>query len=131
VPEVARAAPETRRAPRDLVYRRVIEIRDALLLLQPHLTPEDTARAERTVERLGVRERDRAAAVEAARIAMALRAYRAGAVAVDRGESFRRPDRPTFLGELGWLVAVSTAYRGSPVVPAVLLETGDSLPVEQ
>ncbi|MGX1809450.1 MAB_1171c family putative transporter [Nocardia sp. NPDC055321] len=127
-PEVARAAPETRRAPRDLVYRRVIEIRDALLLLQPHLTARDTALAERVADRLGVRERDRAAAVEAARIAVALRAYEAGAVAVDGGESFRRPDRPTFLGELGWLVAVSTAYRSSPVVPAVLLETSESVP---
>lgn len=130
-PEVTRAAPETRRIPRDRLYRRVIEIRDALLLLQPHLSPEITARAEHVADDLRTPASARDAAVEAARIACALRAYREGAAPADRGETFRRPARPTFLGELTWLAAVSTAYRTSPVVGAVLLELRESTPPPQ
>ncbi|WP_067569911.1 MAB_1171c family putative transporter [Nocardia acidivorans] len=111
VPERGAAAPVARRMTRDRLYRRVIEIRDALLLLQPHLGPEITAEAVQVVDRLRVPVADREAAVEAARIALALRAHRAGAIPIDRGEIFRRPARPTFIGELTWLGAVSSAYR--------------------
>ncbi|WP_330182907.1 hypothetical protein OHB26_04130 [Nocardia sp. NBC_01503] len=110
-PEVGTAAPAARRMGRDRLYRRVIEIRDALLLLQPHLTPEIYSRAVEIADRLGVPAADREAAIEAVRIALALRAHRAGVTPVDHGETFRRPDRPTFLGELTWLGAVSSAYR--------------------
>lgn len=118
-PELSDAAPVTRRPTRDRVYRRVIEIRDTLLLLQPHLTPEMTARAERLATELGIPAADRPAAVEAARIAAALHAHGTGAPAIDHGETFRHPPQPTVQGELAWLVAVATAYRTSPLVAAV------------
>ncbi|MRH90755.1 hypothetical protein GFY24_25505 [Nocardia sp. SYP-A9097] len=110
-PEVGAAAPAARRPTRDRLYRRVIEIRDALLLLQPHLSPEITARAAEVANRLQVPAAEREATIEAARIALALRAHRSGVTPIDRGETFRRPARPTFLGELTWLGAVSSAYR--------------------
>ncbi|MEV6065103.1 MAB_1171c family putative transporter [Nocardia sp. NPDC052001] len=117
-PEVAAAAPVTRRAARDRLYRRVIEIRDGLLLLQPHLSPEITARAIEIVDGMHVRSADREAAVEAARIALALDAFGRGDTPIDRGEIFRRPAKPTFLGEITWLGAVSEAYRKYPVAAA-------------
>ncbi|WP_067824067.1 MAB_1171c family putative transporter [Nocardia inohanensis] len=112
-PELSDAAPVTRRPTRDRVYRRVIEIRDTLLLLQPHLTPEITARAELLAAELDIPAADRPAAIEAARIAAALQAHRSGAPAVDLGETFRHPPQPTVQGELTWLVAVATAYHRS------------------
>ncbi|MFI1917274.1 MAB_1171c family putative transporter [Nocardia sp. NPDC020380] len=127
-PELADAAPAVRGSVQDRLYRRVIEIRDALLILQPHLSPEITARAARAADDLRISGADRAAAVEAGRIALALRAHRDGVPPVDRGETFQRPGEPSFPGELAWLVAVATAYRDSPVVAAVLAEPSDSMP---
>ncbi|MFF2557521.1 MAB_1171c family putative transporter [Nocardia sp. NPDC058058] len=122
-PEVAEAAPVARRAARDRLYRRVIEIRDGLLLLQPHLSPEITARAIEIVDGMPGRIADREAAVEAARIALALEAFGRGDTPVDRGEIFRRPAKPTFLGEITWLGAVSDAYRKYPVTGAAIGDT--------
>ncbi|MCU1641779.1 MAG: hypothetical protein JWN03_2054 [Nocardia sp.] len=118
-PEVTRTAPSARGVSRDRLYRRVIEIRDALLLLQTHLSPEITARAEQVADELNIPAGEREAALEAARIAYALDSHRNGSTPIDRGETFRRPARPTFMGEITWLVAVSTAYHRSPIVPAV------------
>ncbi|WP_405133110.1 MAB_1171c family putative transporter [Nocardia sp. NBC_01388] len=118
-PEVTRVVPGTRGISRDRLYRRVIEIRDALLLLQPYLSPEITARAKQVADELEIPAGERAAAIEAARIAHALRAYLSESAPLDGGETFRRPDRPTFMGEIAWLVAVSTAYHRSPIVVAI------------
>ncbi|QLY30188.1 MAB_1171c family putative transporter [Nocardia huaxiensis] len=114
IPEIAETTAGTPRVGRDRVYRSVIEIRDALLILQPQLTAEVTAAAELLATELGVTGEKRAATVEAARIAAAVRAHRAGGGATGSGERFREPEHPSFEGELRWLVAVAAAY------PAVL-----------
>ncbi|WP_107661203.1 MAB_1171c family putative transporter [Nocardia suismassiliense] len=128
IPDLARTAPPARRASRARVYRRVIEIRDALLLLQHHLRPTTTARAERLATELRIPSDKRPAAIEAARIAAALSAYRHDAEGIDCGEVFHQPEQLAFTDELRWLVAVAMAFRTSPLVPAVLKGAGDDLP---
>ncbi|WP_051022175.1 MAB_1171c family putative transporter [Nocardia pneumoniae] len=119
---------------RDRVYRRVIEIRDWLLRLQPHLSAEATAVAERLATELAVPERTRAAAIEAARIAAALRAHRLGLPPTLDDESFTEPDQSTLAGELAWLVEVAGQFDTAPLVPATLaalaaeVNTGGSAP---
>lgn len=125
-PELAHTSARRRPASRDRVYRRVIEIRDWLLRLQPHLSAEATAVAERLATELAVPERTRAAAIEAARIAAALRAYRLGLPPALDDESFTEPNQPTLAGELAWLVEVAVQFDTAPLVPATLaaLESG-------
>jgi hypothetical protein len=62
------------------LYRRVIEIRDGLLALQPYRDPEAVAAATETALRAGLRDERLAADVEAAVVVAALRA-RAGGTA--------------------------------------------------
>ncbi|MBL1078473.1 hypothetical protein JK358_29105 [Nocardia sp. 2] len=114
IPEIAKTTPGTAKSGRDRLYRSVIEIRDALLILQPQLSPLVTAQAEQLAVELGVSPEDRPATVEAARIAAALRAHRDGVVPADSGDRFREPEHPSFGGELTWLVAVASAYRTVP-----------------
>lgn len=118
-PELSASAPPGGAA-KDRVYRRVIEIRDALLILQPRLTPEMTTRAVEFADALRIPASRREAAIEAARIAQTLHVGRSAAV--DHGESFHRPEIPSFQGELTWLLAVSRAYHSSPIVAAVLAD---------
>jgi hypothetical protein len=69
--------------PRDLhlrLYRRVIEIRDGLLVLQPYRDPAVAADAREDAARAGIRDERLEAVVEAATVAAALRA-RAGGTA--------------------------------------------------
>ncbi len=82
--------------------------------------------AERLATELTVPERTRAAAIEAARIAAALRAYRLGLPPALDDESFTEPSQPTLAGELAWLVEVAVQFDTAPLVPATLaaLETG-------
>lgn len=121
IPEIAGTAPVPRGIGRDRLYRTVIEIRDALLILQPHASQAVTERAEQLAEELAVPAEKRAATVEAARIAAALDSYRTGATPADLGNRFRGPEQPSFAGELDWLIAVAIAYRSSPVIPAILV----------
>jgi Family of unknown function (DUF6545) len=125
LPDITRTTPTMRRSIRARLYRRVIEIRDALLILQPHLCPETTTRAEQLATTLRITSSKRDAAIEAARIAAALHAHRNGSATTDRGEIFGQPDQLSFTGEVRWLAAVATAYRTSPLVPSLLCELGD------
>ncbi|MFR9750133.1 DUF6545 domain-containing protein [Nocardia sp. 004] len=121
---ITQAAPATRRSIRTRLYRCVIEIRDALLILQPYARPEIATRAGRLATALHIPTSECAAAIEATRIAAALHLHRSGAVATDHNAVFHQPAEHSFTGELRWLVAVATAYRSSPLVPALLGELG-------
>ncbi|WP_280237963.1 MAB_1171c family putative transporter [Nocardia abscessus] len=126
-PELA-PTPDRSAAARDRVYRRVIEIRDWLLRLQPHLSGEATAIAERLATELAVPGRTRAAAIEAARIAAALRAHRLGLPPAGDDESFAEPSQPTLAAELAWLVEVAVQFDTAPLISATLAaleKTGD------
>ncbi|GDY30153.1 MAB_1171c family putative transporter [Gandjariella thermophila] len=112
IPEITQAAGESDTdQPRDIGWRlarRVIEIRDGLLLLAPYRDPSTGAAAR--PENHG-RRPDPAAAAEAAEIAAALRARRAGAapaVAVPRPPEHQAED---LAAETAWLRRVARAYR--------------------
>ncbi|VBA62301.1 MAB_1171c family putative transporter [Mycobacterium attenuatum] len=124
LPDNTRTIPTMRRSIRTRLYRRVIEIRDALLILQPHLRPETTTRAEQLATTLHITTSKQGAAIEAARIAAALHAHRSGWATTDGAEVFYQPDQLSFTGEVRWLAAVATAYRTCPLVPALLGELG-------
>ncbi|MQY29339.1 MAB_1171c family putative transporter [Nocardia aurantia] len=113
LPETGGGPTELGRGLRDVRYRRVIEIRDALLRLQPYLDPADGDHAERLPAGARSSAEKRSAATEAARIAAALRRRAAGAVG-GAGATFREPPRPGFDGELAWLLAVAAAFRELP-----------------
>lgn len=125
-PELAQSPLTRRPASRDQLYRRVIEIRDWLLRLQPHLSAAATATAERLAEDLAIPAEQRTAAVEAARIAAALYAREQGIPETNEDETFTDPDKPSLAGELDWLVTVAEQYSSSPLVPAVLAELASS-----
>jgi hypothetical protein len=131
-PQIA-LRPYSRRADRlipvDLRFRlirRVVEIRDGLLLLRPYRSPESQARATGLARRAGLRGAELAATVEAAEIAWSLRAMsRAGAVAeTTTSEPAATADfdgvAASVLDEVQWLTQVTHAFRRSPVVRAVL-----------
>ncbi|PPJ35802.1 hypothetical protein C5E45_23590 [Nocardia nova] len=123
-PDTVQAAPAARLSTREQLYGRVIETRDGLLRLQPYLTEEVAARSQQVVLQLKISPRERPAAVEAARIAFALRAFHAGQPASNLGDTFSAPEPPTLEGELKWLTAVASAYNGS-LLTVVSAEAGD------
>jgi hypothetical protein len=108
---------------RGKAYRQVIEIRDWMQRLRPYLSDDMTDLAERLADEVGVPDTDRAAAIEAARIAVALRARRAARPSGEPG-IFQQPPLPGPTGEMRWLTAVASAFKGSPIVPAALREVG-------
>ena len=89
------------------LYRRVIEIRDGLLGLQPYRDPRVAAEAREGAVRAGLRGQQLAAAVEAAAIRGALRARARGVVPVEvepagtTGGGDHDSDA-AFLGRVAW-----------------------------
>jgi hypothetical protein len=107
------------RVARDVDYaltRRVVEIRDGRFALQPYLDQRVAEAAARSAADAGLTGPAALAVVEAAQIAAAIRALDrdARAAVVDR----RQPYNPLggYDGEVAWLVRVTRAYAGSPVV---------------
>ncbi|MEC3973704.1 MAB_1171c family putative transporter [Amycolatopsis sp. H20-H5] len=104
-----------------VLYRRVIEIRDGQLALRPYFDPQLPERAEAEARRSGVPEPQIPATVEAASIAAALVASKAGRCYRAEGTSppaayFRDGDVEA---EATWLVEVTRAWRTSPVVEVI------------
>ncbi|MER7167897.1 MAB_1171c family putative transporter [Micromonospora sp. NPDC000207] len=101
--------------------RRVAEIRDGRLALRPYLDTAVTATACRLADAAGLTGDDRRATVEAAQLACALRARRAGTPADDPqpADDLHRPSGG-YAGEVAWLSLVTDAYAHSPVVTATL-----------
>ena len=101
------------------LYRRVIEIRDGHLALRRHFDPELPSRAEAQARAAGVPESRIAATVEAAALAAAILAERAGRTYPESdvpGPQLADADVAT---EAAWLVQVSRAFRRSEVVARV------------
>ncbi|BCY10021.1 MAB_1171c family putative transporter [Actinoplanes sp. L3-i22] len=110
--------------PGDLRFRltrRVVEIRDGLLLLRPYRTVESHATATELAGRAGLHGVELAATVEAVEIALSLRALSRA----DRGGPATAPEPATtdFDGvtasmreEVQWLTRVTQAFRRSPAV---------------
>jgi hypothetical protein len=113
------ALPEPGDGPRwDLalrLYRRVIEIDDGRLLLRPYLSEAATAAATVTAAKLGLRGDELRAAVEAAEITAALRAFRSGSAAPAPLPEHAAPDRVDVLREAAWLAKVARASASSPI----------------
>jgi hypothetical protein len=103
--------------PRDVplrLYRRVIEIRDGLLTLRPHLAPGLAPAAQRLAEQAGLTGQNREAATHAALIAAALAARADGASQTDSQELPPDPSPTDTVAEIAWLTAVSRAFARMP-----------------
>ncbi|WP_314173994.1 MAB_1171c family putative transporter [Streptomyces winkii] len=98
------------------LYRRVIEIRDGLLVMRPYMDAEAAAEATRKAHEAGLEGDARDAAVEAARLKAALRA-KAEDQSVPGGPSGGDPPSHAsgdYAGELGWLLKMAKAYADAP-----------------
>jgi hypothetical protein len=103
------------------LHRRVIEIRDARLLLRPYLDPRVAGAAEDLGRRQGLPDEDLRAVVEAASLAAAVRAKTQGHPASPETRPVPPPGGADLESETGWLAKVAAAYAHSPLVRAVLL----------
>jgi hypothetical protein len=104
--------------PRDMalrLYRRVIEIRDGLLALRPHLPPGAAPATDTVARPTAAGGTDRNAAAEASRIAAALAARASGTAPAESDAPPTDGDQPGDLsGEIAWLTAVSLAFARVP-----------------
>jgi hypothetical protein len=109
--------------------RRVIEIRDGLLLLRSYRTHESHAQALDLAQRGGLHGNELAAAVEAIEIALSLRAMNRTDTAGQDVESVSPPTlaatdfdgvTASIVDEVHWLTQVAQAFRRLPVVHEVL-----------
>lgn len=101
--------------PHDIEWRlarRVIEIRDGLLLLAPYRDPAIGAAAQRTGQR---RKANAEAAAEAAEIEAALRSWHAGAQPMLAAPEPPEHKADGLQAEITWLQRVARAYRHSSV----------------
>ncbi|WP_158886273.1 MAB_1171c family putative transporter [Amycolatopsis anabasis] len=108
---------------RERAYRRAIEILDWLNRLSPHLDPRVQQIAQRHADAARLRGIARDAAVEAARITVALHAWETQQEPrTSRGGEWHTPG-PTTGEQLRMLAAIAEAYLApSPVVTATLSE---------
>lgn len=99
------------------MYRRAIEIGDALMMLRPYMRPGVSATASAAAAQFGLRGEELRATVEAAEIVAALRVRRTADYydpppPPDHADS----DAPNLIYEAAWLVKVARAYATSPIV---------------
>lgn len=101
------------------LYRRVVEIRDGWLLLRPHMDARATTYARRLAASAGLPDADARAVVDAAALAVALRApsLHRREPSHARGEAITEP--ADLQGEVETLERVARCYRRSPIVRAV------------
>jgi hypothetical protein len=116
--------PVERRLPSDvglLLYRQVIEIRDAQLALRQYVDPRVTAHAENLAKRAGMPVDDARATVEAAAIASAIAVKTSGREAAEPGPvAGSAPGGASLAEEVAWLRKVARAFHGSPIVTEVV-----------
>jgi hypothetical protein len=98
------------------LYRRVIEIDDACLMLRPYMRPEILAAAAAAAARFGLRGEELRATVEAATIVAALRARRASDALDPPPPDHSDANVCDLTAEASWFVKVARAYATSPVV---------------
>ncbi|MGK5630904.1 MAB_1171c family putative transporter [Streptomyces sp. URMC 123] len=99
------------------LYRRVIEIRDAMIVLRNYVSPSALDAARRHVDAQGVPERQVEAYITACWLSAALHARRTGAPAETQTANLAGPGANGLPDEVRHLLAVSAAYR-SPAVDA-------------
>lgn len=136
-PEIALLPARSRAADalsfRDLelrLYRRVIEIQDGRLALRPYLDLGVLLAARREAGRSGLRTgQDLDAAVEAARLAAALRAKSQGQQP-DAPQDEASEDEADLAAEVRWWIAVSRAFVHSPIVASFRRGTTPRTPVD-
>lgn len=106
----------------DRLRNRVTEIRDVIIgPLQPYLHPSAAEHARELGARQGLAGERLQAVVEAATIAVALRAKEHDIPApITETIVFNGPNAPDQGADAAWLAEVSTAFTTSPVVPAVV-----------
>lgn len=119
----------------DRLYRRVIDIRDGLLVLREHMDPEVADVAWRLSRKAGLDGIELEAVVEAARVASALHKTRSQLTLPRPGDAADPDDIPSAPElqafdqvnrdlEIIRLEAISTAYATSPLVRQALVEAG-------
>lgn len=101
------------------LYRRALEIRDAQLALRPYIPPSIPGRALETARRRRMDPVCSDVLLEAAELAAALDAHRAGhKCASESGVVVPQysPASPNLMDEAAWLIRVSTTLRRSDLV---------------
>lgn len=100
------------------LYRRVVEIRDGLVLLSPHFDAEVADRADRRSSVAGDAADERRAAVEAALVHEALRARRAGRPTPREQARLGRPEAPDaprdWEDDAASLMRLARRFAGTP-----------------
>jgi Family of unknown function (DUF6545) len=117
VPEAASTSRGRRRSAKLRLYRRVIEIRDAQLALRPYLDRAAAEAGMTAARSAGLEGDDREAAVEAALLAAAAQARKAGRRARQNSGDPGWPavrGGPDLAGDAAWLARVSRAFTGLP-----------------
>ncbi|OLF14675.1 DUF6545 domain-containing protein [Actinophytocola xanthii] len=123
MPHIALVLPRSRPARWQTVefrlYRRIIEIRDAVLTLRPYVDEQVANTARESAAAAGLDRDGQEAVVEAATLAAALRAKADNRVNGDAAPP--TAVRPADIDEEArWLTGVADAYRRSPVVAQFL-----------
>lgn len=107
------------------LYRRIIEIRDAWLVLRPLRDPRVAEAAEAAARHAGLDEQERQATVEAAVLIAAVRARTAGrdphAQPDAPPEPVPGPDSPDLAAEVRWLERVAHAFACSTLAQLAAL----------
>lgn len=115
LPEVAAATPETPAENlQERRYQRVIVLLDALLVLQPYRSAEDTRRHRDNAHALGLSRRRQAAAVEAADLRAALARHSTSLLSPAEPLS-ARPQHDDLTSETRWLVRVAREFSRNTV----------------
>ncbi|MGJ7906420.1 MAB_1171c family putative transporter [Actinopolyspora sp. H202] len=124
MPSIAFTVDDTTRTPAptrggsEQLYRRVVAIRDGMLLLRPYRSAEDTRGHQAAARRDGVAEQDRAATVEARDIHTALSRHRRDTPIPDTERTRAAEPYDDLAAEISWLVRVSEALARHPTPPS-------------
>lgn len=103
------------------LYRRVVEIRDGLLALHPYHDPVVAHYARGLCQEAGLPSEKAEVVVEAASMAVALRALAQGRIVGRPGSAPSTPGGCDLETEVAALERLAVAFRGSPIVRAVLV----------
>ncbi|MER5394041.1 MAB_1171c family putative transporter [Saccharopolyspora sp. NPDC002686] len=113
------------------LYRRVVEIRDAQLLLRPYVHPSASGWARRAAEEAGLDERAAHQTAEAARLVTALDAHAAGHRHQPEPDETSAPYRGVTSDtatEARWLIEVGRAAERSAIVKTIRDQARADLP---
>ena len=107
------------------LYRRVVEIWDGRLALQPYVDPTITLQAEAFCRNNGIEGEEMRAVIEAASLAAALQAKARAHTVQDAASLSPAAGRADVTAEAAFLGKVAHYFMRSPLVPAILARLGD------